>query len=96
MKEIDTTALRYRYTRKWKETRRTHEQPFRDYSWRTFLSLKGSLAATSSFLTDIDKLYTMESEREYIRGMWRNRRVSAGQRHAGAAADDLGENVELF
>ena len=56
----------------------------------------GRLAATSSFLTDIDKLYTMESEREIHMMHADAPKQATIQERSEAPADDLGENVELF
>jgi hypothetical protein len=56
----------------------------------------GRLAATSSFLTDIDKLYTMESEREIHLMHTDAPKQAAVQERSESPADDLGENVELF
>lgn len=52
--------------------------------------------ATSTFFKDIDKLYTMESERAiHMRQLGRTQEPLAPDKQA-APADDLGENVELF
>ena len=60
------------------------------------LSPERQIQTAVSFLTDIDRLYTMESERDVHTRHMEEPEVSAGQRHAGAVAGDLGENVELF
>ncbi|MGO9147334.1 MAG: hypothetical protein ACLQDF_13290 [Desulfomonilia bacterium] len=56
----------------------------------------GRLAATSSFLTDIDKLYTMESEREIHMMHADAHKQATIQERSNAPSDDLGDNVELF
>jgi hypothetical protein len=54
------------------------------------------LAANSSFLTDIDKLYTMESEREVHMRHIEAPVQDTVQRNPTDQTEDLGENVELF
>ncbi|MGD0210171.1 MAG: methyl-accepting chemotaxis protein [Desulfomonilia bacterium] len=61
-----------------------------------FLSPERQIQTAVTFLTDIDKLYTMESERNVHTRHVEEPEVAAGQRGNGVAADDLGENVELF
>jgi prophage DNA circulation protein len=56
----------------------------------------GRFAATSSFLTDIDKLYTMESEREIHMMHTDAPKQATIQERSNAPSDDLGDNVELF
>jgi hypothetical protein len=51
---------------------------------------------SSSFLADIDKLYTMQSEREVHMRNVSTENITRQQDIQAEPADDLGDNVELF
>ena len=51
---------------------------------------------SSSFMADIDKLYTMQSEREVHMKSVSAVNATPEQGVQGEAADGLGDNVELF
>jgi hypothetical protein len=57
---------------------------------------KGFNDTSSSFLADIDKLYTMQSEREVHMRNVSAEKATLQQDVRGEPADDLGDNVELF